>query len=119
MQSGITVILAHVLKEIFRCFSLSPMPHYGFNKIAGTAIVQEVGMSVYLFLKPDTPKRSSAPFIATRQPTYIVIIQTDSHNFGAHIMQQKIRIGVNCLTSQPWQTGTVQQHGARGWYATW
>ena len=70
-----------------------PMPHYGFNKIAGTAIVQEVGMSVYLFLKPDTPKRSSAPFIATRQPTYIVIIQTDSHNFGAHIMQQKIRIG--------------------------
>ena len=88
------------------------MPHYGFNKIAGTTIVQEVGMSVYLFLKPDTPKRSSAPFIATRQPTYIVIIQTDSHNFGAHIMQQKIRIGVNCLTSQPWQTGTVQQHGA-------
>lgn len=41
------------------------------------------------FLKPDTPKRSSAPFIATRQPTYIVVIQTDSHNFGAHIMQQK------------------------------
>ena len=26
--------------------------------------------------------------------------------------KQEIRIGVNCLTSQPWQTGTVQQHGA-------
>ena len=43
-------------------------------------IIVWLGMSVYLFLKPNTPKRSSAPFIATRQPTYIVIIQTDSHN---------------------------------------
>ena len=97
-----------------RFFDASPSPH------ATLWLQQDCGhdhraRSRYVrlpFPEARYPKAGSAPFIATRQPTYIVIIQTDSHNFGAHIMQQKIRIGVNCLTSQPWQTGTVQQHGA-------
>ena len=64
------------------------MPHDGFHEVAGTSVVQEVGMSVYLLLQTDTPERCGAPFVATGQTTHEIVVQAHTHNLRAHIMKQ-------------------------------
>ncbi len=69
-------------------------------------------MAVDLLLETDAPKRRSAPLVAACHSARVVVVQTDSHDFGTHIVEEVVRIGVDGLRAEPRELSAVEERRA-------
>ena len=80
MYELVALLLGHVLELVLRGFAFATMPHDGLDEVAGSSIVQEIGMAIDLLLQTDAPERCSAPFIATGQAADEIVVQAYTHD---------------------------------------
>lgn len=109
---SVAVGLGHLGEKLSGSLPFSAMPHDGLREIAGSAVVEEVGVSVDLLLQTYPPERGRAPFIAHSQSGDIVVVETNAHDFRAHVVEKEVGIRMDCLASEPRKTRAVEQGGA-------
>ena len=72
-------------------------------------------MAVHLFLQSYAPQWRRSPLIAACQSAHVVVVKSHAHCLAAHVVQQKVAVGVDGLAAEPWYVGTVEQCGS-AWF---
>ena len=109
-NESLPVSLVHLLEQVLAGFAFAPVPQDGFGEVARSAVVEEVGVTIDFLLQPDAPKWGGALFVASGAAADIVVVESHTHDFRPHVVEEVVGVGMDGLAAKPRQFCAVEQH---------